>query len=120
MLLSLQRSMDAITNKVAAIHEALAKLECPSEASASHPPPMDYLVLDPSLPVEELYEPNLQEDLRVPTQPMGGLFPMDIGEIDQAMLRISKLEKIFEKSQGIDSILDIENGYIDIVVKLSK
>lgn len=118
MLLALQRRMNAITNRVATNKEALAELPCPYGASTSHPPPVVYSVSDPSPPVEGPHEPNLQEDLRVHTQPMKGLFPTDTDEIDPTMLRISKLEKVFEKSQGINSVLDIEDGLTETTMRL--
>ncbi|KAL7250848.1 hypothetical protein ACSBR1_012796 [Camellia fascicularis] len=40
-------------------------------------------------------------------------------ETDPTTLKVSKLEKLFKKSQGAHSILDIEDGYTDSAVTLS-
>ncbi|KAL7238092.1 hypothetical protein ACSBR2_004231 [Camellia fascicularis] len=110
--------MDAITNKVAANMEALTKLQRLSRVSTSHPFLVAHLVLKPPLPAEELPEPNLQEDLRVLAQPMEGLFPTDIDGVDPTTLKLAKLEKMFEKSERINSIPDIEDGFTDIIMRL--
>ncbi|XP_028117723.1 uncharacterized protein LOC114315305 [Camellia sinensis] len=60
MLLTLQQSMDVITNKFVTNREAFAELHCPFEVSTSHPPLMVHLDLEPPPPIEELHEPNLQ------------------------------------------------------------
>ncbi|KAL7229719.1 hypothetical protein ACSBR2_008264 [Camellia fascicularis] len=39
-------------------------------------------------------------------------------EVDPTALKLSKLEKLFKKSQGVKSISDIEDGYTDAAVTL--
>ncbi|KAI8008098.1 hypothetical protein LOK49_LG07G01264, partial [Camellia lanceoleosa] len=39
-------------------------------------------------------------------------------EVDPTALKVSKLEKLFKKSQGVKSIPDIEDGYTDAAVTL--
>lgn len=39
-------------------------------------------------------------------------------EVDPTALKVSKLEKLFKKSQGVKSIPDIEDGYTDSAVTL--
>ncbi|KAF5931962.1 hypothetical protein HYC85_028133 [Camellia sinensis] len=39
-------------------------------------------------------------------------------EIDHTALKLSKLEKLFKKSQGVKAIPDIEDGYTDVAVTL--
>ena len=43
--------------------------------------------------------------------------PFDF-EGDPTILKVSKLEKLFKRAQGVNSILDIEDGYIDATVTL--
>jgi len=40
-------------------------------------------------------------------------------EVNPTALKISKLEKLFKKAQGVNSIPDIEDGYTDSAVTLS-
>ena len=39
-------------------------------------------------------------------------------EVDPTALKVSKLEKLFKRAQGVNSIPDIEDGYTDLVVTL--
>ena len=39
-------------------------------------------------------------------------------EVDPTALKVSKLEKLFKKAQGVNSILDIEDGYTNSAVTL--
>ena len=39
-------------------------------------------------------------------------------EIDPTALKLSKLEKLFKKSQGVKAIPDIKDGYTDVAVAL--
>lgn len=38
--------------------------------------------------------------------------------MDPTALKVSKLEKLFKKAQGVNSIPDIEDGYTDLAVTL--
>ncbi|KAF5931525.1 hypothetical protein HYC85_027696 [Camellia sinensis] len=49
---------------------------------------------------------------------ISGIFPFDINEIDPALVKIAKLEKALKKSQGFNSIPNIEDGYIEASVSL--
>ncbi|KAL7250405.1 hypothetical protein ACSBR1_012421 [Camellia fascicularis] len=120
MFLALQQSMDAITNKVVTHKKALVELQRPFGVFTSHPLPVVHSVLDPSPLVKRPHESNLKEGLRVPTQPMDGLFPIDIDEVDPIVLKISKLEKMFKTSQVINSIPNIDGGLTETIVRLPK
>ncbi|KAF5932066.1 hypothetical protein HYC85_028237 [Camellia sinensis] len=105
--------------------ELITKLQQQSGASASQqvPPPAGA-----PAPGET---PNVQDDTDIP----GGPAPPPIlpqlsktptnlpdspseFEVDPTALKLSKLEKLFKKSQGVKSIPDIENGYTDAAVTL--
>ncbi|KAF5932547.1 hypothetical protein HYC85_028718 [Camellia sinensis] len=105
--------------------ELITKLQQQSGASASQqvPPPAGA-----PAPGET---PNVQDDTDIP----GGPAPPPIlpqlsktpanlldspseFEVDHTALKLSKLEKLFKKSQGVKSIPDIENGYTDAAVTL--
>ncbi|KAF5934346.1 hypothetical protein HYC85_030517 [Camellia sinensis] len=97
-------------------------------ASASHPAPPP-----PGIPAPE-EAPNVQADTDIPTGPTpppilpqlskaptpvnqpDSLFEF---EVDHTTLKLSKLEKLFKKSQGIKAIPDIKDGYTDMAVTLS-
>ncbi|XP_028116877.1 uncharacterized protein LOC114314601 [Camellia sinensis] len=96
------RTMD---QRLAAQDEVIADLRCPSEASAS-------TVLNP----QEMFPTALA--YRPPVQPPTGTIPFDINEFDLAMIKIARLEKALKKSQGFNSIPDIEDGYTEALVRL--
>lgn len=133
MLMSLQRSIEALNHTVAAQAETIARLQHPSGASTAHPPPVNHPVPNPPLPIKDPQGLNLPEDLRVPVppvegipiqlvggflvQPFEGLFSLDPND-DPSMLKLAKLKKLFKNSQGINSIPDIEDKYTETVVRL--
>ena len=59
--------------------------------------------------------PLLPQLSKTPTNQPG--FPFE-SEVDPTALKVSKLEKLFKKSQGVKSIPDIEDGYTDVAVTL--
>ncbi|GMP28522.1 hypothetical protein CsSME_00004027 [Camellia sinensis var. sinensis] len=135
ILLGLQRSMDIVATTVsaqgttlAAQGNTLAELQRSSGAFITQPPPVTQPVPPPPPPVDEFPEPNSPEDLRVPAQTSGGSFPLpqlvgglhpsEAPESDSTMLKLAKLEKLFKKAQGVNSIPDIEDGYTETAVKL--
>ncbi|KAF5933372.1 hypothetical protein HYC85_029543 [Camellia sinensis] len=75
---------------------------------------------------------NLQEDTNLPTGLAPPPLPPQLSkthtlnhpdspfefEVDHTALKLSKLEKLFKKSQGVKAIPDIEDGYIDVAVTL--
>ncbi|KAL7255381.1 hypothetical protein ACSBR1_009522 [Camellia fascicularis] len=107
--------------------ELIARLQQQTGASASHqaPPP-------PRVPI--LRETaNVQEDTDIPTGPAPSPILRQLSkaptptnlpdslfefEKDPTALKVSKLEKLFKKSQGAHSIPDIEDGYTDSAVTL--
>lgn len=133
MLMSLQRSIEALNHTVAAQAETIARLQHPSGAFTAHLPPINHPVPNPPPPIKDPQGPNLPEDLRVPVlpvegipiqlvggflvQPFEGLFSFDPND-DPAMLKLAKLKKLFKNSQGINSIPDIEDKYTETVVRL--
>ncbi|KAL7262645.1 hypothetical protein ACSBR1_000914 [Camellia fascicularis] len=105
--------------------ELITRLQQQAGASASHqaPPP-------PRVPIPE-ETPNVQEGTDIPTGPtlpqilpQLSKAPINLPdspfefEIDHTALKLSKLEKLFKKSQGVKSIPDIEDGYTDAAVTL--
>ena len=107
--------------------ELIARLQQEAGASASHlvPPPPGI-----SAPEEA---PNVQADTDIPTGPVLPLIlpqlskaPTPVNqpdspfefEVDHTALKLSKLEKLFKKSQGVKAIPDIEDGYTDVAVTL--
>ncbi|CAL5443132.1 unnamed protein product [Camellia sinensis] len=133
MLMSLQRSIEALNHTVAAQAETIAGLQHLSGASTTHPPPVNHPVLNPPPPIKDPQGLNLPEDLRVSVQPVEGiplqlvggflvqpfegLFSVDPND-DLAMLKLAKLKKLSKNSQGINSIPDIEDRYTETVVRL--
>lgn len=113
MLTSLQRSIEALNHTVAAQAETIARLEHPFGASTTHPPPINYPVLNPPPPIKDPQGLNLPEDLRVSVQPIEGiplqlvggflvqpfegLFSLDPND-DPAMLKLARLKKLFKNS----------------------
>ncbi|KAL7249175.1 hypothetical protein ACSBR1_011352 [Camellia fascicularis] len=108
--------------------ELIARLQQQAGASASHqaPPP-------PRVPItgETANVQNVQEDTDIPTGPAPppilpqlSKAPSNLPdspfefELDPTALKVSKLEKMFKKSQGVKSIPDIEDGYTDAAVML--
>ncbi|GMQ11233.1 hypothetical protein CsSME_00053943 [Camellia sinensis var. sinensis] len=128
ILLAIQRSMDTVATTVAAQGTTLAELQRSSGVSITQPPPVAHPIPPPPPPTDEFAELNSPEDLRVPAQtsggsfplpqPAGGIFPSEAPESDPTMLKLSKLEKLFKRSQGVNLIPDIEDGYTETAVKL--
>ncbi|KAL7189440.1 hypothetical protein ACSBR1_039145 [Camellia fascicularis] len=103
--------------------ELITRLQQQARASASHqaPPP-------PRVPIPE-ETPDVHADTDIPTRPAPppilpqlSKAPINLPdspfEVDHIALKLSKLEKLFKKSQGVKSIPDIEDGYIDSAVTL--
>lgn len=110
--------------------ELITQLQQQTGASASHqvPPPTRV-----PIPEETANIQNAQEDTDIPTGPApppilpqlskaptrinapDSLFEF---EVDPTALKLSKLEKMFKKSQGVKTIPDIEDGYTDVAVTL--
>ncbi|KAL7223558.1 hypothetical protein ACSBR1_025085 [Camellia fascicularis] len=105
--------------------ELITRLRQQNGASASHqaPPP-------PRVPIPE-ETPNVQEGTDIPTGPAPppilpqlSKAPINLPdspfefEVDHTALKLSKLKKLFKKSQGVKSIPDIEDGYTDAAVTL--
>ncbi|KAL7208711.1 hypothetical protein ACSBR1_030444 [Camellia fascicularis] len=105
--------------------ELITRLQHQNGASTSHQaPPLPRV----SIPGET---PNVQEGTGIPTGPTPppilpqlSKTPTNLPdspfefEVDPTALKVSKLEKLFKKSQGVKSIPDIEDGYIDSAVTL--
>ncbi|XP_028064574.1 uncharacterized protein LOC114267708 [Camellia sinensis] len=110
---------------MAAQDEVIVDLRRPFGASAStvHPIRTTQPNPDPHPPVENPQVPDPQEVfLQAPShrplaQPQGELLPFDIND-DLAMIKITRLEKAMKKSQGFNSIHDIEDGYTEALVRL--
>ncbi|KAL7221857.1 hypothetical protein ACSBR1_023744 [Camellia fascicularis] len=105
--------------------ELIARLQQQTGASALHPPPSPPMV--PTLGEAA----HIQENTDVPTGPVpppilpqlskAPANPVDTpseSEMDPITLKVSKLEKLFKRAQGINSIPDIEDGYTNSVVTL--
>ncbi|XP_028072457.1 uncharacterized protein LOC114274678 [Camellia sinensis] len=107
---AIQRTIDIVNQRMAAHDEVIADLRCLSGASASTIDPIPTAQPNPDLPppVENPQIPNPQE---------GELPPFDIND-DVAMIKIAKLDKALKKSQGFNSIPEIEDGYIEGSVRL--
>ncbi|KAF5932215.1 hypothetical protein HYC85_028386 [Camellia sinensis] len=105
--------------------ELIARLQQQTGASASHqaPPPPGVPALDEA--------PNVQGDTDIPTGPAPppilpqlSKTPTNLpdspfeSEVDPTALKVSKLEKLFNESQGVKSIPNIEDGYTDAAVTL--
>ena len=119
--------------------ELITRLPQQNAAFASHqvlPPPGAPLpeqapTVQNALPNTQHTVPNvqtMQEGTNLPTGPTPPLLPPQLSkphtpnhpdspfefEIDHTALKLSKLEKLFKKSQGVKAILDIEDGYTDM------
>ncbi|KAL7196603.1 hypothetical protein ACSBR1_036585 [Camellia fascicularis] len=105
--------------------ELITQLQQQAGASASHqaPPPPRVSILEET--------PNVQADTDIPTRPAPppilpqlSKAPINLPdspfefEVDHTALKLSKLEKLFKKSQGVKSIPDIEDRYTDSAVTL--
>ncbi|KAL7186468.1 hypothetical protein ACSBR2_028254 [Camellia fascicularis] len=105
--------------------ELITRLQQQVGASASHqaPPP-------PRVPIPE-ETPNVQEGTDIPTGPAPPPTLPQLSKaliklldspfefkVDHTALKLSKLEKLFKKSQGLKSIPDIEDRYTDSAVTL--
>ncbi|KAF5933062.1 hypothetical protein HYC85_029233 [Camellia sinensis] len=115
------RQVEVVTQQA----KLITRLQQQTEASASHTPPPP-----PRVPI--LGEmPNVQENMDVPTGPapppilpQQSKVPTNLVdspfafEVDPTTLKVSKLEKLFKKSQGVKSIPDIEDGYTDSAMTL--
>ncbi|XP_028077599.1 uncharacterized protein LOC114279546 [Camellia sinensis] len=86
-------------------------------ASASHAPPAG--ILAPGITT------NVQENLGNPVNPIPPqaskapvyqIEPPFEFEVDPTVLKVNKLEKLFKRAQGVNSIPDIEDGYTDSAV----
>ncbi|XP_028058154.1 uncharacterized protein LOC114262022 [Camellia sinensis] len=97
--------MDTDNQRMAAQDEVIADLRRQSGASAS-------TVLDP----QEMF--STASAYRPSVQPPTGTIPFDMNEVDPAMIKIARLETALKKSQGFNSILDIEDGYTEASVRL--
>ncbi|KAL7212949.1 hypothetical protein ACSBR2_015613 [Camellia fascicularis] len=69
----------------------------------------------PVLPVQ--VEPILAQTSKAPVCQTEALFEF---EIDLITLKVNKLEKLFKKAQGVNSIPDIEDGHTELAVTLPK
>ena len=67
------------------------------------------------IPVGPAPPPILPQLSKTPTNLPDSPFEF---EVDPTALKLSKLEKMFKKSQGVKSIPDIEDGYSDAAVTL--
>ncbi|KAL7256280.1 hypothetical protein ACSBR1_010243 [Camellia fascicularis] len=107
--------------------ELITRLQQQNEASASHqaPPPPGIPTLGETANVQEgtgiptgpAPPPILPQLSKAPTPINQPDSPFEF-EVDPTALKLNKLEKLFKKSQGVKSILDIEDGYTDAVVTL--
>ncbi|KAF5932034.1 hypothetical protein HYC85_028205 [Camellia sinensis] len=123
--------------------ELITRLQQQNAASASHqvPPPAG-APLPGQTPTIQNAPPNvqnavpniqnLQEDTNLPTGPAPPPFPTQLSktpapnhpdspfefEVDHTALKLSKLEKLFKKSQGVKAIPDIGDEYTDVAVIL--
>ena len=110
--------------------ELIIRLQQQAGASASHQAPPPPRV---SIPEETPNVQNIQEDTDIPTGPAPppilpqlskASTPINVPdspfefEVDPTTLKLSKLEKMFKKSQGVKTIPDIEDGYTDVAVTL--
>ncbi|KAL7165125.1 hypothetical protein ACSBR2_040911 [Camellia fascicularis] len=110
---------------VAQQEELITKLQQQAGVSASHqdPPPPRVPILgeatnvqdDTDIPVGPAPPPVLPQLSKTPTNLPDSPFEF---ETDPTALKVSKLEKLFKKSQGAHSIPDIEDGYTDSAVTL--
>ncbi|KAL7259630.1 hypothetical protein ACSBR1_005508 [Camellia fascicularis] len=110
--------------------ELITRLQQQAGASASHQaPPLPRV----PIPEEMANVQNVQEDTDIPIGPppppilpqlSKAPTPINLPdspfefEVDLTALKVSKLEKLFKKSQGMKSIPDIEDAYTDAAVTL--
>ncbi|KAF5934287.1 hypothetical protein HYC85_030458 [Camellia sinensis] len=79
---------------------------------------------DPLPLAEDLQGPDPREGLaqarvfRPLVLPNERLYPLDVNELDLTAVKIANLEKQFKKTQGLNSIPDIEDGYTESTVRL--
>ncbi|KAF5932268.1 hypothetical protein HYC85_028439 [Camellia sinensis] len=109
--------------------ELIMRLQQQNGASASQqvPPPPRIPILgetanvqnDTDIPIgppPPLILPQIQPQLsKTPTNPPDSPFEF---ETDPTALKLSKIEKLFKRSQGVKTIPDIEDGYTDAAVTL--
>ncbi|KAL7180441.1 hypothetical protein ACSBR1_043610 [Camellia fascicularis] len=105
--------------------ELITKLQQQAGASASHqdPPPPRVPILreatnvqdDMDIPVGPAPPPVLPHLSKTPSNLPDSPFEF---ETDPTALKVSKLEKLFKKSQGAHSIPNIEDGYTDSAATL--
>lgn len=96
-----------------------------ARASSSHPPPPPPMVPTPGeathvqentdIPIGPVPPPILPQLSKALANPVDT--PSDF-EVDPTVLKVSKLEKLFRRAQGINSIPDIEDGYTNSAVTL--
>ena len=124
--------------------ELITRLQQQAGASASHPaPPPPGVPIPEQTPTTQNVLPNaqnilpnvhaVQEDTDIPMGPAPPPLPPQLSkvhtpinhpdspfkfEVDPTALKLSKLEKLFKKSQGVKAIPDIEDGYTDVAVTL--
>jgi len=106
--------------------ELITRLQQQNEASASYQAPPPLGVQTPgetpnvqegtNIPIGSAPPPILPQLSKIPTNLPDSPFEF---EVDPTALKLSKLEKLFKKSQGVKSIPDIEDGYTDVAVTLS-
>ncbi|KAF5934410.1 hypothetical protein HYC85_030581 [Camellia sinensis] len=99
--------------------ELIARLQQQNGASASHPvpPPLGIpapeeapnVQADTDIPMGPAPLPILPQLSKAPT-PVNQLDSPFEFEVDHTALKLSKLEKLFKKSQGVKAIPDIEDG----------
>ncbi|KAL7241384.1 hypothetical protein ACSBR2_006907 [Camellia fascicularis] len=107
--------------------ELIARLQQQTGASTSHqaPPPPRVPILgetanvqeDTDIPIVPAPPPILPQLSKAPTPTNLPDSPFEF-KTDPTALKVSKLEKLFKKSQGAHSIPDIEDGYTDSAVTL--
>ncbi|KAL7253835.1 hypothetical protein ACSBR1_008222 [Camellia fascicularis] len=105
--------------------ELITRLQQQNGASTLHqapPPPgaptpgeTPNVQADTDIPTGPAPPPILPQLSKTPTNLPDSLFEF---EADPTALKLSKLEKMFKKSQGAKSIPDIEDGYTDAAVTL--
>ncbi|KAL7247630.1 hypothetical protein ACSBR2_002525 [Camellia fascicularis] len=130
---TMQRDAAHQTEVVAQQAELIARLQQQQQpqqagASALHLPPPP-----PPPRVPTLGETtNVQENTDVPTGPVPPPIPPQMSKapanpvdtpfefkVDPTTLKMSKVEKLFKRAQGVNLILDIEDGYTNSAVTLS-
>ncbi|KAL7178742.1 hypothetical protein ACSBR1_042155 [Camellia fascicularis] len=88
-------------------------------ASASHAPPKGIPASGVTVNVQE--NMGISADLIPPQTSKAPVYqtkaPFEF-EVDPTALKVNKLENLFKRAQGVNSIPDIENGYTDAAVTL--